>query len=366
MKIIKNITLALVTTSSLFSASLNMQGGDVIGKNIYGVINDYKGLPIVLNKMALLAKESSYSGFIHIKGEDKEQDFILSSFSSKKGIGTLYLTKTKLNEDNITVVDTNTIDLSSIGGVYSPTKGFKTLWNTYLFTQDKLVDGNDDKKFISEFSPYFQNKINMIDSYKYGWAFEAIVLNTKGDAKVINHFALGRTFASDIVLMPDNKTLYMFDGKYSKNLYMFISDKEEDFISGTLYVAKKTKNSIQWIELAQQNSLKLKLKLRRDLKFSSLYKSHKPKNNTCKKNYTFVDTVYGKECLSVSKRSKKQVGIFEPIREAARLGVISDFQDITSITYENESQMLIFKKQDSVVSRFSANNKMFNSNYTIK
>lgn len=366
MKIIKNITLTLVTASTLFSASLNIKGGDVIGKNIYGVINDHKSLPIVLDKTALLPENSLYSGFINIKTQDEEQEFILSSFASKEGIGALYLTKTKLVEDTITAIDTNPIDLSSIGGVYQPTTGYKTPWNTYLFTQDRLVDGNDDKEFIQEFSPYFQNKNNLVDSYKYGWAFETIVLDTKGDAKVINHFALGRTFASDLVLMPDNKTLYLFDGKYTKNLYMFISDKPEDFISGTLYVADNKNGSIKWVELAKQNSLKVKLKLRRDLKFKSLYKSHKPKNGTCKNKYTLTKSIYGQECLSVSKRSKKYVGVFEPIREAARLGVDSNFKDITSIDYENDSKMLVLKKNGSIVTRFSANNKALNSQYLIK
>jgi competence CoiA-like predicted nuclease len=177
---------------------------------------------------------------------------------------------------------------------------------------------------------------------------------------------MGRTFASDIVLMPDNKTVYMFDGKYSKNLYMFVSDKAEDFISGNLFVANFSNNSIKWEKLAAQNSLKLKLKLRRDLKFKSLYKSHKPKNDTCKKNYTLTESYYGKECLSVSRRSIKNVGVFEPIREAARLGVKPSFKEITSLSYDKESNMILLKKNGSVQTRFSANNKALDSEYIIK
>lgn len=366
MRILKNLALVSVAVSSLFSASLNMQGGDVIGKNIYGVINDFKGHPILLDKTALLEKDSSFSGFINIKSDDDQSDFIISSFQSKEGIGALYLTKTKLEDKKIKAINTESIDLSKVGGVYSPRKGYKTPWNTFIFTQDRLVDGKNDKKFINDFTPYFQNKKNLVDSYKYGWPFEAVVLNSKGDAKVINQFAMGRTFASDIILMPDNKTVYMFDGKYSKNLYMFISDKATDFIRGNLFVANLSNNSITWKKLATQNSLKLKLKLRRDLKFKSLYKSHKPKNGTCKKKYILTESYYGKECLSVTKRSAKAVGVFEPIREAARLGVKTAFKDITDLSYDSESNMILLKKDGSVITRFSANNKAFNSEYIIK
>ena len=366
MKFIKNITFTFLTTSSLMAASLQMDGGSVIGKNIYGVINDYKGSPIILDKTALIEKDSSFSGFINIKGEDEESDFILSSCQSQKGIGALYITKTKLENENIKAINTEAIDLSSVGGVYSPTKGYKTPWNTFIFTQDRLVDGNNDKTFINDFAPYFQNKLNLVDSYNYGWPFEAVVLNTKGDAKVINQYAMGRVFASDILLMPDNKTIYMFDGKYSKNLYMFISDKPEDFMSGNLFVAKISDNSITWEKLAEQNALKLKLKLRRDLKFSSLYKSQKPKNGVCKKDFVFTESYYGKECLSVSKRSANEVGVFEPIREAARLGVRPNLNTITSISYDFDNNMVLLKKEQNVQMRFRANHKAFNSEYIIK
>lgn len=366
MKLIKNMTFTFLATSSLLSASLQMDGGSVIGKNIYGVINDFKENPIILDKTAIIPKDSTYTGFINVKNKEENSDFIISSFHSESGIGALYVTKTKLEENKIIPINTQALDLAAIGGVYSPTKGYKTPWNTFIFTQDKLIDGKNDKKFIKEFAPYFQNKINLVDSYKYGWPFELVVLNPKGDAKVLNQYAMGRTFASDIIIMPDKKTVYMFDGKYSKNLYMFISDKAEDFMKGTLYAAKLNNNSIKWIQIAKQNALKVKLKFRRTVKFSSLYKSKKPTNGMCPKKYSLSKSIYGEECLSVNKRSKKYVGVFDPIRESARLGASSFDNGLTSMAYDAQNNMVLFKMKANTKMRFNANNKALSSQYIIK
>jgi hypothetical protein len=365
MKVLLIITLSIIT---LTASSFNINGGDVIGKNIYGVINDIKGNPIQIDGKAVIVKDNSYSGFLNIKDkeEDISQDFLISSFSSSNGIGSLYVTKTKMDENGIKAIDTKSIDLSALGGVYSPSKGYKTSWNTYLFSQDKLIDSKNDKEFIQNFKPYFTHKSKLVNSYKYGWGFEAVVLNIKGDAKAINNYAMGRTFASDIAVMPDNRTVYIYDGKYSKNLYLFIADKAQDFIKGMLYVAKFDGDKMKFEKLGKNSSLKMKLKMRRGVAFKNIYKSKKAKNGKCARKYTFISTVYGDECLRVNKRFKKYAGVFEPIRQSAVLGVEPFLTDTSSMSYESDSNMLVFKNGDSIIHRYQTNNKDLKSEFIIK
>lgn len=365
MRILLIITLSIITLSA---SSFNMNGGDVIGKNIYGVINDVKGNPIQIDGKAVIIKDNSYSGFLNIKNkeEELEQDFLVSSFTSPSGIGSLYVTKTKMDEKGIQSIDTAPIDLSSLGGVYSPSKGYKTQWNTYLFTQDKLIDSKDDKKFIQDFKPYFGHKSKLVNSYKYGWGFETVVLNTKGESKAINNFAMGRTFANDLVVMPDNKTVYIYDGKFSKNLYLFVAQKAQDFIKGNLFVAKYDGEKIKWEKLSKNSSLKIKLKMKRGVAFKNIYKSKKVKKGKCAKKYTYISTVYGQECLRVNKRFKKYAGVFEPIRATAMLGVKPFLVDTSSMSYEKDSNMLVFKNGDSIIHRYQTNNKDLESEFIIK
>ena len=360
----KFLIIQIFIISSLFSNSFDIKGGDVVGKNIYGVITNFNKNPIQINNRSIIVKENSYNGFLNIK--DKNQDFLVSSFISSTGIGSIYITKTKINNNKIDAYDTESLDLSSMGGVYSPSKAYKTSWNTYMFTQDKLINSKNDKSFVSDFKYYFDDKISLVNSYKYGWNFEVIILNASGESKAINNFSMGRTFGSFISIMPDNKTVYIFDEKYSKNLYLFVSQKQQDFLKGTLYVASKVNDKIQWKKLGKNSSLRLKLKLKKNLKFKDIYKSTKVKNNKCPNKYTFISTVYGEECLKINKKLKKYAGALEPIRQSAMLGVKSFLNDISSMNYDKEKNMLIFKNADSIKYRFNTTNNDMNSNFIIK
>lgn len=364
----KFFTLLIFTISSLLSSSFDMKGGDVIGKNIHGVITNFKHNPIQIDTKSLIIEDNSFNGFLNISNqeEDMNQDFLISSFISDKGIGAIYLTKTNLIDNKINYIDTQSLDLSPIFGIYNPSKAYKTPWNTFMFIQNKLIDSKDDNDFKEKFSPYFQNKKPLVHSYNYGWNFEVVVLNTKGDAKAINNFAMGRTFSSHISIMPDNQTVYMYDSKYSKNLYLFVAEKPADFLKGKLYVASKIDDQIQWKLLGNNSALRIKLKMKKELSFKDIYKSEKVINNKCTKNYTYITSVYGKECLQLQKKFKKFAGALEPIRQTALLGVQTFLNEENTMTYDKENNTLIFTKNNSISYRFKTNNEELNSKYIIK
>ncbi|MEA3512449.1 MAG: hypothetical protein U9R37_02510, partial [Campylobacterota bacterium] len=354
----------------LYANVYEAKGGDVIGRNIFGLLTDFKHDPIIEIDKAIIIQNSSSNGMLSLKDtedEDRVQDFLISSFyEENSGIGTIYITKTKLENNQIKAIDTQPVDLGLVDGIYKPSNGFKTSWNTYLFSQNGLIDSKNSKEFINNYKKYFKNKSNKVNPYKYGWGFETIILNTKGDAKVINHYSLGRTFASNILVMPDNKTVYTYDKQNSKNLYLFVANTANDFSKGNLYVAKKQESSISWVKLGKNSALRLKMKMKKDIEFKDIFKSKKPKDDSCVRGYSFTDTVYGKECLKVNKKFKKYAGTFEPVRYAAIKGV-NGFMDVTTFGLNDKRDMLNFKLDGSIKQSYSfVDDEKLNSNYIIK
>jgi hypothetical protein len=366
MKIFLTLTLFI---QLLLANPLNIEGGEVIGKNIYGLLTDYKGDPLQVEGKSQIQKESSYNGFLSIKDtEDEiEQEFLISSFYNDSKIGAIYVTKTKLLENSIQAFDTEAIDLSPQGGVYGPSKAVKTDWNTYIFMQTALIDSKQPEAFEKAFKPYFKNKGDLIDSYNYGWNFETVVLNIQGHAKAINNFAMGRTFSDTVKIMPDAKTVYLYDSQYSNNLYLFVASTPEDFSKGSLYVAKKVAKKIKWIKLGKNSAIRIKLKLKKKLEFGAIFKSKKPKNGDCAKGFSSIQTVYGHECLKVNSRFTKYAGAFEPIRYAAIKGAIPFIKNVSLISHNTDSKILEFKHNDSVQYQYQlTTDTTIGSEYIIK
>ncbi len=93
--------------------------------------------------------------------------------------------------------------------------------------------------------------------YDYGYIVE--ITDPAGTATPVKHFTLGRVAHENVVIMPDQKTVYITDDGTDKGFYKFVADTAGDVSAGTIYAAKLTQDGtkdvekagcdISWIEL---------------------------------------------------------------------------------------------------------------------
>jgi len=333
IKLLLVLTLLLLVTESSFSQTAS--GGEVVGRNIFGLATDYQGDPVLIEDRPLIYNNSAFEEIITIK----KSNFLVSGFNNL--IGGIYLTK--LGEDRSQKIDTIPLKLVKMDGLTSPAGGKITDWNTVLFSETGLINGADSTQFVTDFKSYFKGKANLVNPYKYGWVSEVIVLNDQGQAKTIKNYSLGRLFANQVVVMPDNKTIYTIDKL--GNLYMFVAKQARSLAKGKLYAVVRNNDQVDYALLGAQAALKVKFKLKR-AKFKSIFKSKVPKKQRCSKMYTYVETIYGQECLMVKKKYKKYAGLFEPIRVMAMKGYSAFVAANSQMDFNQENMKITLSHVD--------------------
>lgn len=325
-------------------------GGDVVGKNIYGLAIDFQGDPIMVNDTPLIYKTS--------QSEYKNKSHLMSVFSSD--VGGFYVSE--FDKSGLKLVDTYPVDLSGVGGVAKPEGFVLTPWSSLLVNEAVNVDARNDGLFKQKYSVYYKGKSKPINAYNYGYVLEMVLPASESKAKLIKNYAIGRLSPSSISLMPDNKTLYVHD-KDSGSLYVFVSEVENSFSKGALYVVSKELNQYKLINLGSSSALKVKFKLKK-AQFSKIFST---KSGLCDgSGYQAISTHLGEECLKLNKSYKKTAGFFEPVRVAAMKGAQNFSKNITKITYQANSNTLHLHRKNKVeMSLQLARDDSFSSNYIV-
>ncbi len=126
---------------------------------------------------------------------------------------------------------------------------FSTVNQTALNCGGKLTP-NGTILMAEEICPENNKELRNLDSSKYlptnfGWIVEVNPITKKAIRKLRN---LGRYKHEDILVMPDNKTMYMTNDDTPAILFKFIADSVAVYTKGKLY-AYNEKDSIHWIAL---------------------------------------------------------------------------------------------------------------------
>lgn len=355
-------TLALLacclgaTLCAAAESSSELKVGKVVGKHIFGLARDVQNDPLLLEGEPLIYEASANNAELTVGNRQFRVDIF------DHDIGGVYLSQ--YNDESSLLTDTSSMSLGTIGGVHSATQLSKTAWNTLTFSEYKMIDARYSEEFASVFNPYFKGNSDLVKPYQYGWLNEVIVLDEKGNAKQIKVYAAGRLFASSYLVMPDNKTVYSHDAN-SGNLYVFIAEEANSFAKGSLYVVNSD-GAISLVELGKSSALKMKFKLKK-VDFSKLYKKGAVSNGSCEASFTYIDTVYGKECLKVQKKNRKYVGQFEPIRASAMKGVQPLLPEVESIRFDRNKNEIIVVDNRAQEKRYSlVNSAEYGSNFIIQ
>lgn len=325
------LVLLLMVFLSISANAAELAGGDVVGRNIFGLALDYQGDPVMLNDQPLIYEQGQFDADIELE----EVSFRISTFNHQ--IGNIFVSQYDREQESF--FDTISLNLSSIGGISHPVNPVNSSWNSVLLGERQLIDAANPKQFEQQFRAYFKQKGELVKPYNYGYGLELIVLNAKGDTKLIKNYAMGRVFPSHQVVMPDAKTIYLLDSENSGNLYLFIAEKPGSLVKGTLYVTELKNNRVKTVALGKTSALKMKLKLKR-IDFPALFSKKEVTDGSCPSGYQIADSVYGKECLSTIKKNRRYSGLLEPVRVAALNGVRGFGKRLKAIRYVAESNVL--------------------------
>jgi hypothetical protein len=316
------------------------EGGEVIGRHIFGLARDYQQSPVMIGEDPL----------IH-RGQVSHYDFKVATQTYTVSLinptpGSAYLSAPGADGGNY--LDTHALDLEAVSGLTRPGAATKTPWGTLLFGESTDVDTAAAQEFVSTMAPFFKGKEDLVNPYHYGWLGEVVLLEAggeAGEAKVIKDYGVGRVAASQILVMPDAKTLYLLDGQHSGNLYVFVAEQANSLTQGTLYGVAFDGRSVAYHELGQGAALKTKFRLRR-ASFDTFFDAAQPENGDCPAGFDYVDSVYGSECLKMQERSQPYVGLFEPIRMMALLPESATQKMVQNIKYDSASQSLSLVQAD--------------------
>ncbi len=343
---IKTVVLCLTAMAMMTNAQADAeypQGGEVIGRHIFGLARDYQQSPVMIGEDPLIhrsqASQASHHNFA-IQEQDAEQNYTVSLF--RHVIGSVYLSDR--NEQN-EYVDTIALDLEPVSGLTNPVGATRTPWGSLIFSESVDVNTAEPDTFITDVAPFFKGKKDLVNAYHYGWLGEIILLEGGSEAKVIKDYGVGRVSASQIIVMPDAKTLYLLDGDHSGNLYVFVADQANSLTQGTLYGVAYDGRLATYHELGQGAALKTRFRLRRAT-FKTFFDSAQPEAGQCSGDFRYVESIYGPECLRLQKRSESYAGLFEPVRMMALLPESASHQAVLTMEYDADSQSLSLIQAD--------------------
>lgn len=338
------------------------KSGERIGDGIYGALFDKKGNMIVeKGGKPVISHKTDFSSLLPVN----DKLFMVSHFETQPAA--MYLTEiAQTKEGMLNAVNTRSIDFSSVNGLWTPCAGVVTPWNTHLgseeyepdaarinvrgaFTRDYSLKLEKDKPYkkYKNMARYVNGKMYQLNPYDYGWTPEIIVLNEKGDTKVIKHYAMGRFSHELAYVMPDQKTVYLSDDGNNVGLFMFIADNAGDLSSGSLYAAKWLQRSkrnagrgdIQWINLGHSTNFEVRMALKKKIKFNDIFeRSTKPE--APKAGFVSVNTTNGQEYLKIKPGMEKIASRLETRRYAALKGATTEFSKMEGIAHNANDNIL--------------------------
>lgn len=343
------------------------RSGDVVGGGTYGMLYDAKGNTIKgADGYPKISNSNEFSSLIPIG----DKLFMVSQFETRPAA--MYISELEQSKDGkLTAVSTRNIDMSSVNGLWVPCAGVVTPWNTHLSSEEyepnaaKVKRNGSINSYYDAMADYFGGDLKALNPYDYGWTPEVIVLNEKGETKVVKHYSMGR-FAHELAyVMPDEKTVYLSDDGTNVGLFMFVADNKGDLSSGKLYAAKWEQRSnkgagsadIKWVDLGHSSNRTIKKALDKKVKFKDIFDSSK----VAKKGYTTINTTNGLEHLKLKPGMEEIASRLETRRYAAMKGATTEFRKMEGITF-NKKENILYVAMSSIGKGMEDNKKKGKSN----
>ncbi len=207
---------------------------------------------------------------------DGSTGFLFTAFEDRPGAMSR-LTVTKQDDGNWNVSDALNVNFLNVAGTMINCFGTVSPWGTPLTSEENYEAENavnwNNPAYSSGYPNY--NDVKNIETYlggtfpnPYDYGYIVEITNPKSASPTpVKHFTLGRVAHENVVIMPDQKTVYITDDGTDKGFYKFIADTAGDLSAGTIYAAKLVQDAtsdtekagfdISWIELGSSNNTEI-------------------------------------------------------------------------------------------------------------
>lgn len=221
------------------------------------------------------SQDPDFNAFIPSNANGTE-GFLFTAFEDRPGAMSR-LNIARQGDGSWTVNDAMNVDFSSVAGTMINCFGTVSPWGTPLTSEENYEAENAENwnnPAYSDGYPNFDDVKNIQqylggtfpNPYDYGYIVE--ITNPAAAAPVpVKHFTLGRVAHENVVIMPDQKTVYITDDGTDKAFYKFVADNAGNLSAGTLYAAKLNQDAssdvakagfdISWIRLGSSNNTQI-------------------------------------------------------------------------------------------------------------
>jgi uncharacterized protein len=350
---------ALVTLSDGSQKTIELdyhtlaQPGDVINGKVVGGAVDFAGNPIThADGSPIYSTAPDMNSLLSVNGKSGKL-YLINHFESmpRNEIGEMpkpvYLNTVVQNKKTgeLKITDIEPIDFSADGGVWTPCAGVLSPWNTHLGSEEYEPDAraherNPEDSRVTQFARnYYQDENATGNPYLYGHTTE-ITVSPNGKADAVKHYSMGRLSFENVVVSPDNRTVYYGDDGGYVMPFMYIADKANNLSAGTLYAAKFNQTSaenggageLEWIELGHATDEEVK-ELAESLTFSDIFETTDDPAYAKANGFSHIKTSNGEEFLKVKPGMEKAAAFLESRRYGAILGATSEFNKMETLTF---------------------------------
>jgi uncharacterized protein len=218
------------------------------------------------------SQDPDFNAFIP-NAADGSAGFLFTAFEDRPGAMSR-LELNKLADGSWSVINAITVNFLNVAGTMINCFGTVSPWGTPLTSEENYEAENtanwNNPNYATGYPNYDDVKNiqtylggTFPNPYDYGYIVE-ITQPKSAQPVPVKHYTLGRVAHENVVIMPDQKTVYITDDGTDKGFYKFVADNQGDLSAGTLYAAKLTQDAtsntekagfdIAWIELGKGNN----------------------------------------------------------------------------------------------------------------
>ena len=221
------------------------------------------------------SQDPDFNAFIPTN-TDGSEGYLFTAFEDRPGsMSRLMLSKE--SDGTWSVGSAINVDFSAVKGTMINCFGTVSPWGTPLTSEENYeaenaenwnntgyTDGYPNYSDVQNIQTYLGGTFP--NPYQYGYIVE-ITEPTATAPVPVKHFTLGRVAHENVVIMPDNKTVYITDDGSNKGFYKFVASQANDLSAGTIYAAKLTQDAtkdpakagfdVSWIKLGSSSNTEI-------------------------------------------------------------------------------------------------------------
>jgi uncharacterized protein len=286
---------------------------------------------------------------------------ILNLYGSLPMVMNLASIQQESHTGRLTAFNLQNVDMSGVGGLWTPCAGELTPWNTHIGGEEHEPDARVfENRPLTAMNLYLNSPGHLApigaNPYRYGMITE-VKVSYSGKTEVTKHHSMGRSSNELAHVMPDSRTAYKGDDGNDIMMTMFVADRPQDLTSGSLYAAKLHqtdasdggKFDLQWINLGHATDTEIGALVDGGIKFSDIFEvTSSAEYRSNPSSYIGFRPVYiytsgstpALEYLRVRDGMEKPAAFLETRRFAAYLGATTELTKLEGVTSNQQDKKL--------------------------